>query len=70
MFLAHGTGDTLLPHQEAGEFACALKAVSAAAVTYVELPGIQHGWDMANSAVAWAQARAVEAFLAPLRTPG
>ena len=69
MFLAHGTGDTLLPHQEAEEFARALKAVSAAAVTYVELPGIQHGWDMANSAVAWAQARAIEAFLAPLKIP-
>lgn len=69
MFIAHGNGDTLLPHQEAAEFAAALKAVSSAPVHYCELPGIQHGWDMANSAVAWAQARAVEAFLDPLANP-
>ncbi|MFD1613223.1 alpha/beta hydrolase fold domain-containing protein [Sphingomonas tabacisoli] len=66
MLVVHGTGDTMLPFEDARDFAAQLKAVATAPVTYVELPHIQHAWDMANSALAWAQARAIEAFLRPL----
>lgn len=63
MLIVHGSGDTMLPHLDARDFAAQLGKTSSSPVTYVELPGIQHAWDMANSALAWAQARAVEAFL-------
>ena len=32
--------------------------------------GIQHAWDMANSALTWGLVRAIAAFLAPLERPG
>lgn len=66
MLVAHGTGDSLAPYQGVGDFAAALRARSGETVTRIELPGIQHGWDMAMSALAWAHVRAVTAFLAPL----
>lgn len=70
MFITHGTGDTMLPFEDARDFAQALQAVSTSSVTFVEMPGIEHAYDMASSALAWAHARAVEAFLAPLAEPG
>lgn len=63
MLVIHGTGDSLLPHGDAREFAETLRTVSSAKVTYRELPGIQHAWDTAMSALAWAHVRVVEAFL-------
>ena len=63
MLVIHGTGDSLLPHGDAREFADSLLAVSTAGVIYHELPGIQHAWDVAASALAWAHVRVVEAFL-------
>ena len=63
MLVMHGTGDSLLPHGEGEEFAESLRAVSFASVVYHELPGIQHAWDVAASALTWAHVRVVEAFL-------
>lgn len=68
MLIVHGTGDTMLPWQDAQDFAEKLSAVSSAPVTFVALPGIQHAWDMANSATTWGHVRAVAAFLAPLES--
>lgn len=70
MLIVHGTGDTMLPWQDARDFAEALKARSDAPVRFVALPGIQHGWDMANSAAAWGHVRAIARFLAPLEAAG
>ncbi|MEO6718556.1 MAG: alpha/beta hydrolase, partial [Novosphingobium sp.] len=70
MLIVHGTGDTMLPWQDAGDFADSLRAISDAQVSFVRLPGIQHAWDMAGSAATWGHVRAVAAFLAPLETPG
>ena len=63
MLVIHGTGDSLLPHGDAKEFAETLRAASSAKVIYRELPGIQHAWDVAASALAWAHVRVVEGFL-------
>lgn len=70
MLIVHGTGDTMLPWQDARDFAEALKSRSEAPVRFVALPGLQHGWDMANSAATWGHVRAIAQFLAPLETPG
>lgn len=66
MLIIHGTGDTMLPWQDARAFAEALRAKSDAPVSFVALPGIQHAWDSASSALTWGHVRAVAAFLAPL----
>ena len=63
MLVIHGTGDSLLPHGDARVFSETLRARSSAKVAYRELPGIQHAWDTAASALAWAHVRVVEAFL-------
>ena len=69
MLILHGTGDTMLPWQDARDFAEALKTKTEAPVRFVALPGLQHGWDMANSAATWGHVRAIARFLAPLETP-
>ena len=51
--IVHGSGDTLIPVEEARAFYQALKAVSDQAVDYLELPGAQHAFDMVNS--SWSQ---------------
>jgi acetyl esterase/lipase len=70
MFIVHGTADTMLPWQDAADFATKLQATSKAKVQFVTLAGIQHGWDMAASALAWGHVRAVAAFLGPLESAG
>ncbi|MET0178902.1 MAG: hypothetical protein ABW194_00270, partial [Novosphingobium sp.] len=70
MLITHGSGDGMLPVEDARDFAAALSAVSTAPVTYVELPSIQHAYDMASSALVWAHVRALEAYLAPLTSAG
>jgi acetyl esterase/lipase len=69
MLIANGTGDTLIPYEDARSFVAALRGASSATVRHVELPGIQHMFDFASSALVWAHVRAVEAFLAPLANP-
>ena len=70
MLVIHGTGDSLLPHGEGEEFAETLRAASSASVVYHELPGIQHAWDVAASALTWAHVRVVEGFLNESIRPG
>ena len=62
MLVMHGTGDSLLPHGEGEEFSETLRAASSASVVYHGLPGIQHAWDVAASALTWAHVRVVEGF--------
>lgn len=59
MLVIHGTGDVLLPHQEAAAFVAALPT----RVTYLPLRGIEHAYDIADSALTWAHVRAVRAWL-------
>lgn len=59
----HGTADTLLPAAESEEFVEKLNEVSDAGHRYVELPAIQHAYDIMASPLTWAHVRAVEAFL-------
>ncbi|MEO6091823.1 MAG: alpha/beta hydrolase [Novosphingobium sp.] len=66
MLVIHGTGDVLLPYGQSREFVEALRRVSRAPATLIELPGIEHAYDMAATATVWAHVRAIEAFLAPL----
>lgn len=66
MLILHGTGDTMLPFRDARDFAASLRKASPAPVTLVELPGIEHAYDMAASALTWAHVRTVAAFLQPL----
>jgi acetyl esterase/lipase len=66
MLIVHGSGDSLLPLEDARDFAEALRVRSKAPVRYVELPGTQHAFDIGSSALVWAHVRAVERFLAPL----
>ena len=57
MLVIHGTGDVLLPHAESADFAAATGS------TYIALPGIEHAYDIAASAVTWGHVRAVAAWL-------
>lgn len=66
MLIVHGAGDTMLPYQDAGDFAAALQSQNTD-VVYVELPAVQHAFDMASTALTWGLVRAIEAFLAPLQ---
>jgi len=44
--VVHGTHDTLVPVAEARAFVAALRAVSRASVTYLEIPGAQHAFEV------------------------
>ncbi len=46
MFVLHGARDTLVPVAEARLFAAKLRAASRNSVTYAELPGAQHAWEI------------------------
>ena len=63
MLIIHGTADTLLPEQDAADFAQALSQISLQPVRYAALAGIQHAYDLLNSALTWAHVRALDSFL-------
>ena len=48
--VVHGTGDSVIPVAQARSFVDRLKAVSRSVVSYVELPGAGHGFDMTDGA--------------------
>ncbi|TXL60891.1 alpha/beta hydrolase [Aeromicrobium terrae] len=48
-FVIHGANDTLAPVQQARDFVEALRKKSAATVTYAELPGAQHAFEVFSS---------------------
>ena len=46
----HGSGDSVIPVAQARSFVERLRAVSRSVVSYIELPGAGHGFDMTDGA--------------------
>jgi acetyl esterase/lipase len=67
-FVLHGANDTLVPVEQAREFAAMLRAMSRAPVVYAELPRAQHAFDVLPSVRAHHVVHAVERFLALARS--
>jgi acetyl esterase/lipase len=63
----HGSGDTVIPVQQARDFVEKLKGVSRSAVSYAELPGAGHGFDMTDGARTGSAATAIGLFLNQVR---
>jgi acetyl esterase/lipase len=61
--VVHGTGDSVIPVAQARDFVERLRAVSESVVSYVELPGAGHGFDMTDGARTGATATAIGLFL-------
>lgn len=59
----HGSGDTVIPVQQARDFVQELRAVSRSTVSYIELPGAGHGFDMTDGARTGSMSTAVRLFL-------
>ena len=59
----HGSGDTIIPVEQARSFVDTLRGVSHSTVSYVELPGAGHGFDMTDGARTGAMATAIGLFL-------
>ncbi len=70
--VVHGSGDTVIPVAQARSFVERLRAVSRSVVSYVELPGAGHGFDMTDGARTGSVATAIGLFLNQIhrnRTP-
>jgi acetyl esterase/lipase len=67
-FLLHGTNDTLVPVEQARAFAGMLRETSRRPVAFAELPRAQHAFDTLPSVRAHHTVRAVERFLAVVRS--
>jgi acetyl esterase/lipase len=61
--VVHGSGDTIIPVKQARDFVERLRSVSRSAVSYIELPGAGHGFDMLDGARTKSMATAVGLFL-------
>lgn len=61
--VVHGTGDTVIPVAQAQGFVEQLRAVSRSPVSYLELPGAGHGFDMIDGARTRSTATAISLFL-------
>ncbi|CAJ1509932.1 alpha/beta hydrolase [[Mycobacterium] burgundiense] len=59
----HGSGDTIIPVEQARDFVTRLRNVSRAPVGYLELPGAGHGFDLTDGARTGAAATAIGLFL-------
>ncbi len=59
----HGSKDTLIPVEQARSFVERLRAVSHSVVSYLELPGAGHGFDLTDGARTGAMAQATALFL-------
>ena len=59
----HGSGDTVIPVAQARSFVERLRSVSRSVVSYVELPGAGHGFDMIDGARTGSVATAIGLFL-------
>jgi acetyl esterase/lipase len=59
----HGSGDRVIPVEQARSFVERLRAVSRSVVGYVELPGAGHGFDLTDGARTGATSMAVGLFL-------
>jgi acetyl esterase/lipase len=67
-FVLHGTNDVLVPVEQARSFVRSLRAVSHNPVVYAELPRAQHAFDVLPSVRVHHTVRAVERFLAVVRS--
>ncbi len=67
-FLLHGTNDTVVPVEQARNFAGMLGEASRQPVVFAELPRAQHAFDTLPSVRAHHTVRAVERFLAVVRS--
>jgi len=67
-FVLHGTNDSLVPVEQARTFVDELRKTSGNPVVYAELPLAQHAFDILPSVRAAHTARAVERFLAVVRS--
>lgn len=68
----HGSNDTVIPVEQARSFVQRLRSVSRAPVSYLELPGAGHAFDLTDGARTGAMATAVGLFLNQMhrsRTP-
>jgi acetyl esterase/lipase len=59
----HGSGDTVIPAQQARDFVETLRSTSRNPVGYVELPGAGHGFDMTDGARTGSMVTAISLFL-------
>lgn len=67
-FIAHGANDSLVPVEQARSFARMLREASDQPVVYAELPRAQHGFDLFSSVRTLHTLRAIDRFLAVVRT--
>ena len=61
--VVHGSGDSVIPVAQARSFVDRLGAVSRESVSYVELPGAGHAFDMTDGARTGSMATAIGLFL-------
>jgi acetyl esterase/lipase len=59
----HGSGDSVIPVAQARSFVERLRSVSRSVVSYMELPGAGHAFDMTDGARTGAMATAIGLFL-------
>src|ERR1700742_4800441 len=59
----HGSSDRVIPVEQARSFVERLKSVSRSVVSYVELPGAGHGFDLTDGARTGATSTAIGLFL-------
>jgi acetyl esterase/lipase len=59
----HGSSDRVIPVEQARSFVERLRAVSRSVVSYVELPGAGHGFDLTDGARTGATSTAIGLFL-------
>jgi acetyl esterase/lipase len=59
----HGSKDSVIPVEQARSFVDRLRSVSTSLVSYVELPGAGHGFDLIDGPRAGAMAHATALFL-------
>ncbi|BBU24866.1 alpha/beta hydrolase [Mycobacterium xenopi] len=59
----HGSKDTVIPVEQARSFVARLRSVSHSVVSYIELPGAGHGFDLTDGARTGAMVTAVGLFL-------
>jgi acetyl esterase/lipase len=61
--IVHGSGDTVIPAAQARSFVERLRSVSRSVVSYAELPGAGHGFDMTCGTRTGSMATAIGLFL-------
>ncbi|WP_156670731.1 prolyl oligopeptidase family serine peptidase, partial [Mycobacterium sp. E136] len=61
--VVHGSGDSVIPVAQARAFVERLRTVSRSAVSYIELPGAGHAFDMTDGARTGSAATAIGLFL-------